>query len=534
MSGAALAVLATLVLGLICLLKIGRREAGLPPGPPTKPIVGNLHHIPIRNAHFQFTTWAKQYGGIYSLKLFHATAVVITDRRLVRGLVDKKGAIYSSRPDFFFARRYVSRDPANIPLVVFLPFGDKLRLCRKLLAQQFNEARVEQQCLPIIEAEATQMLFDFWKRPDDFMMHPLRLTHSVIMTVTYGIRVKHHDGLHEYSEMLEDYVKLIEPSALPPVDLIPWLEYVPQSLWSGSWKNWKSKADESGKAVNAIFTKLAIPVLERRERGVRIESVYDSLLDQWEKGIDLTRRDLDNFAGSLVDAGSDTSSSALRAVIQAMAKYPDIQQRAHKNIDEVVGAARSPQWKDSARLPFIVQIIKETLRWRPIITFMPHATTADDTVNGYFIPKNTTVFLNIWGLNRTPSGPNDSDANMSEFDPDRYANRTHSSPHYAASPEFESRDHYSYGAGRRLCPGIHLAERTLFVAVAKLLWAFEFKEKPGTPIDVDPRTGYTEGAVRSPKPFECEILVRKGRESIIEREFADARDVLGKFENDVV
>jgi hypothetical protein len=63
-----------------------------------------------------------------------------------------------------------------------------------------------------------------------------------------------------------------------------------------------------------------------------------------------------------------------------------------------------------------------------------------------------------------------------------------------------------------------------------LLWAFEFKEKPGKPVDVDPETGFTDGIVRTPKNFECEIRVREGREGVVESEFAEARVVLGKYE----
>ncbi|KAF1939540.1 cytochrome P450 2D18 [Clathrospora elynae] len=530
MAAITLAVAAGILLGLVYLLRVGHREASLPPGPLTKPIVGNLLNVPTTNAHIQFTEWAQQYGGIYSLKLANATAIVLSDRRLIREFIDKKGAIYGSRPDMYVPTRYVARDPANIPLVIFLPYGDKLRLCRKLIMQHFSEGRVEQQYMPLVEAEASQMLFDFWKEPTDLMLHPVRLTNSVVRSLVYNVRTRRAEELRKYTEMFEKYVKLLEPGGIPPVDLLPWLVYVPQCLWTGSWKNWKSKCDEPGKAVNSVFTKLAEPVLERRKHGINLGTFYDFLLDQKEKGVDLTRRDLDIFAGSMVDAGSDTTAAAIRVFIQAMAKYPHIQHRAHKQVDECVGHARSPRWADSSKLPYVTQIVKETLRWRPAAPLMPHATTTDDTINGYYIPKNSTIIINIWGLNNSPADLDSCDTSMSEFNPDRYAKRIKSPSHYAASSDFASRDHYTYGSGRRLCPGIHLAERTLFVAMAKLLWAFEFKETPGAPVDVDPQTGYTEGLIRTPKPFKCEILVRSGREGVIERELANAREVLEKFE----
>lgn len=138
--------------------------------------------------------------------------------------------------------------------------------------------------------------------------------------------------------------------------------------------------------------------------------------------------------------------------------------------------------------------------------------------------------MNVWALNHGPCDVDTCESPMSVFNPDRYETRTHTSAQYAASPDIASRDHFTFGAGRRICPGMHLAERSLFIAVAKLLWAFEFKEKSGKPIDIDPNTGFMDGIVRTPKDFECEIRVREGREGVLEREFAEARDVLVKYE----
>ena len=103
----------------------------------------------------------------------------------------------------------------------------------------------------------------------------------------------------------------------------------------------------------------------------------------------------------------------------------------------------------------------------------------------------------------------------------------------ANSPSYAQRDHYGYGSGRRLCPGIHLAERNLWLAVAKILWAFEFREIEGKPVDVDYRTGYSEGFLCCAKPFEADIRVRGERKGVIEREFETVeREVLGRYESE--
>ena len=150
----------------------------------------------------------------------------------------------------------------------------------------------------------------------------------------------------------------------------------------------------------------------------------------------------------------------------------------------------------------------------------------DDTINDMHIPKGSTIILNVWGLHHDPIRFPNPDV----FDPDRYAGRTLLAPEYAASADFEKRDHYGYGSGRRICAGIHLAERNLFLAMSKLLWAFSFAEKRNEhgeviPIDVDAATGYSEGFLHCPKPFDCEIKPRsEARQKTILQEYSQAEE----------
>jgi cytochrome P450 len=127
-------------------------------------------------------------------------------------------------------------------------------------------------------------------------------------------------------------------------------------------------------------------------------------------------------------------------------------------------------------------------------------------------------------------------SNPSEFIPERYSAHTSLAPEYVASGDWEKRDHYGYGAGRRICPGIHLAERNMFLSIAKLLWAFNFEEDVGVdgkPLmnDSDPVTGYHQGFLYCAKPYGCKPVVRSERirETIV-REFEEAeQNVFSQF-----
>jgi cytochrome P450 family 619 len=86
------------------------------------------------------------------------------------------------------------------------------------------------------------------------------------------------------------------------------------------------------------------------------------------------------------------------------------------------------------------------------------------------------------------------------------------------------------GNGRRLCPGIHLADRNLWHAITKLLWAFNIEPKMDTetkkPIlpDSSVETGYREGLTMCPFDFPAKITVRsEARRQLILKEYADAK-----------
>jgi hypothetical protein len=86
------------------LRNVGKRPNRYPPGPQTVPILGNIHLMPPENIHGQFKKWAEKYGPIYSLVLGTKTSVVLSSADVVKDLLDRRSAIYSSRPEMYISR----------------------------------------------------------------------------------------------------------------------------------------------------------------------------------------------------------------------------------------------------------------------------------------------------------------------------------------------------------------------------------------------------------------------------------------------
>ena len=170
----------------------------------------------------------------------------------------------------------------------------------------------------------------------------------------------------------------------------------------------------------------------------------------------------------------------------AMLAYPETQARAQTELDAVVGRTRLPTFADYAHLPYIRAMVKELLRWRPIAPIIePHRTTEDDWYEGMFIPKGTICYANVWHMNRDPEifGKNTED-----FEPARYLDA--SGGIAPGMSELKKEGHFSYGFGARNCVGRHLADNTLFMNIAILLWAMKIERKKDAsgrflPLDVD-------------------------------------------------
>ena len=113
-------------------------------------------------------------------------------------------------------------------------------------------------------------------------------------------------------------------------------------------------------------------------------------------------------------------------------------------------------------------------------TGTPHCVTKDDWYEGQHIWKGTIILPNLTALSQDP----ELYPEPTEFHPERFAGHNLSAAESAIHPDYRQRDHFHYGFGRRLCPGIHVAEASLFIVIARLLWAYDITAKPGHPLSM--------------------------------------------------
>ncbi|KAH8906486.1 putative cytochrome P450 [Coniochaeta sp. PMI_546] len=508
------AILAVVVAVVTRLLTLGRRPKNYPPGPPTLPIIGNLHQMPTRDAHLQFEKWARLYGPVYSLILGTKTLVVLSSDKAVKDLLDKRSSIYSHRQEMYIGQTLCSGDLR----VLMMPYTPRWRMSRKLVHSLLNVSAAKSY-VPYQVLENKQMLYEMLTQPDGFLESIRRYSNALTTTMVFGWRTPTYedDKMKQLFEGFSDFAELNQTGMAAIVDFFPWLRNLPDFLLPAA-----KKAKELHKREKALYLGHWLKAKEEVRNGT-IKPCFCEDLVTSQRSQGFSDDQAAYISGTLLEAGSDTTSSTLYAFVQAMLLYPEVQRKAQEEIDRVVGLSRLPTMDDDSDLQYIRACMKETLRWMPttILGAVPHAVIQDDYYEGFLIPKNAGVMNNVWSIHMDPS----RHPEPRKFNPDRYRDDRQSLADAAANPEASKRDQFTFGAGRRICPGIHVAERSLFLGMSRMLWAFNIEpaiDDKGQPI-IPNQERLTQGFVCMPEVFQAKITPRsKERADLVIREWKAA------------
>ncbi|KAF1843736.1 cytochrome P450 [Cucurbitaria berberidis CBS 394.84] len=490
------------------------RRRKLPPGPKGLPFVGNLFDFADTEAQrAKVIEWHKQYGDVFYTKIGGTDYIWLSSPKAVKDLMDKRSSIYSSRSPAPLAQDVASAGRRQL----FMQYGAKWRSIRKHSHDLLNlRASVKYQ--PVQDYESKVLLKELMDSPNDFLLINRRYSASVIMLVTYGYRIPSFDDplIKRIYGVLDRFTDMTAPGA-HAIDSFPSLASLPQWMLG----NWRTFGQNIFKEDSAVYLDLWNRLKRETDAGTARDCFTKTfyLNDPAKSGIDDLAAAF--TCGGLIEAGSETTGTTLNNFVLCMVLFQNAQKKAQEELDRVVGGERLPTWEDEENLPYVRGVIKEVLRWRPVNKFgMPHATSEDDWYEGYFIPKGAVAVLNWWAIHYDPT----LHPNPTSFDPSRYLNHTASAAHYMTASDPFSRDHFTYGAGRRACPGIHVAERSLFINVARVLWGFNLKKKAkGNGKEVEVTTRMLPGFFSVPEAFECDIRPRsKGHAEVMKGEFERA------------
>ncbi|KAJ3526568.1 hypothetical protein NMY22_g10111 [Coprinellus aureogranulatus] len=452
------------------------RRLSLPPGPRGLPIVGNILQIPQDQPWVGYDELCRKYGDMVHLNALGMQILVVGTLRRALDLLDKRAANYSDRPSLAVLE-ITKNSEWNFSL---MPYGSRWRLLRRTF-HSFLSPSLIAQYHPIMHEEIHRFLGKLRDKPQDFMDHIRLVFGTIIMRTAYGFDdIGRNEALIKNAEhVVEEVGESIKPTKFL-VNIFPALRYVPSWFLGAGWKrhlNWVAELSEQMRWQPFDDAKANT----NRNYPSISASLIDSLPD--EGGSILKRREAEAIARDVTAmayiAGADTTVSSATALFLALANHPEVQRKAHSEIEAVVGTDRLPGIADRPALPYVHAIVKEIGRWFTVLPMGgPHSSVEDDEYEGYFIPKGTVVMPNIWAIMHDP----DTFDDPFEFKPDRYMKDGQIDP---SVPDAEIA---AFGFGRRICPGRHFSHDTFFLLTAALLSTFTIdppEDEAGNPVPLE-------------------------------------------------
>nr|CAB3475672.1 unnamed protein product [Digitaria exilis] len=475
----------------------GRRRR-LPPSPPGLPILG---HLPLLGPlpHRKLHAMAASHGPVMLLRLGRVPTVVASSAAAAEEVMRTHDLAFASRPRMRMAERLVyGRDMA------FVPYGDYWRQARRVCVLHLLSHRRVQSFRHAREQEAAAMVARVRRRAgeDAAAVNVTALiisyTNGVISRAAFGDdRSFGDDGGEELTKLFADFEELLGTVTIG--DFVPWL------AWIDKLTGLDAKAARTSAQMDALLERIISDHRQRRRRDGRRRreeddghhrDFVDVMLDVNEEaaaqqennygGVVVTFDDvaikaivLDMFA-----AATDTTYTTLVWAMAELINHPDEMRKVQDEVRAAVVSGDGVTEDHLPKLRYLKCVIKETFRLRtPLPLLLPRETMVDTELLGYHVPASSRVIVNAWAIARDPSTWDRPE----EFLPERFAGDDMTAD-YLLGHDFRF---VPFGAGRRGCPGVGFAVPSMELALASLLYHFDW-ELPvgvGSKVEMDELNG---------------------------------------------
>ncbi|XP_058093523.1 cytochrome P450 71A1-like [Magnolia sinica] len=442
------------------------KKLNLPPSPFKLPIIGNLHQLGSL-PHHSLRTLAEKYGPLMLIHFGSIPTLVVSTAEMAQEVLKTHDIDFASRPAFNAGNQllYSCTDMA------LSPYGEYWRQVRKICVTELLSPKRVQTIGFIREEEIAIMVKEIKASCSisavDLTEKFLTLSSSVVSRAALGKKYSEDDkGSSSFAELARDLTILL--GAFCVGDLFPGF----------GWLDVLTGLDGRLKRNNRGLDKFFEQVI-KDHRNSKTKDANDKHIDfvdillrvqrEITTGVQLSE---DNIKATILDmfvAGTETTSATLEWTMTELITNPRTMVKAQEEVRRVIGRKMKVEEKDIVEMNYLKNVIKETLRLHPPAPLLiPHQSISSVTLQGYFIPPKTRVYINAWAIGRDPKlweKPN-------EFLPDRFTN----SPIDLKGNDFQL---IPFGSGRRICPGMTFASYTMEFALANLLYWFDWEFPAG-------------------------------------------------------
>ncbi|KAL3623509.1 hypothetical protein CASFOL_032325 [Castilleja foliolosa] len=437
------------------------QKSKYPPGPPGLPFIGNLHQFDISTPHIYLWRLSEKYGPLMSMKLGSVPLIVVSSPKIAKEILKTNDLAFSSRPRIL-GQVKLSYDRLDI---AFAPYSESWRELRKICVVHLLSNKQVHSFRPIREDEVFRMVKNISDgEVVDLSATMLSLTSTLICKVAFGktegFEMRRFDELMIESQVMQGGFRFVS-------------DYLPLFGWVDRLSGLIARLDKVCKEFDEFYREIIDEHLDqRRWKKVNPDNILDLLIQLKEDKLCSIELTWDHVKAILMDifiAGTDTGAATIVWTMTALMKNPTVMNKLQKHIREIIGEKGKVNEDDLPNLPYLKAAIKESLRlYPPAPLLLPRETLEKCNINGYTIQPKTLVYINAWAIARDPEYWD----NPNEFQPERFLNENVD----IVGQDFQV---IPFGSGRRGCPGISMGLATVEIAVANLLYTFEWEMPPG-------------------------------------------------------
>nr|AKP92850.1 flavonoid 3'5'-hydroxylase [Osteospermum hybrid cultivar] len=439
-----------------------RNPNPLPPGPTPWPIVGNLPHLgPL--PHHTLAAFAKKYGPLIHLRFGFVDVVVASSPAVASQFLRDNDLNFASRPPNSGAKHMAY----NYQDLVFAPYGPRWTMLRKICKDHLFSSKALDNFRHVREEEVailTRILASAGESTVKLSQLLNVCTANTLARMMLDMRL-FGDGngsgdpkADEFKDMVVELMTLAGKFNIG--DFIPMLD----------WMDLQGVTTKMKKVHDRFDSFLDNILDEHKIRKGAHDDMLSTLISLKEgEGGKLSDIEIKALLLNLFSAGTDTSSSSIEWTMAELIRNPQLLKQAQEEMDIVVGRDRLVTESDLTQLTFLHAIVKESFRLHPSTPLsLPRIASESCEVNGYHIPKGSTLLVNIWAIGRHP----EVWADPLEFRPARFLPGGEKPGVNVKVNDFEV---LPFGAGRRICAGMSLALKMVHLLIATLIQAFDWE-----------------------------------------------------------
>ncbi|CAL0301558.1 unnamed protein product [Lupinus luteus] len=449
-----------------------KRFKNLPPGPTPVPIIGNLNLLE-KPLHRFFQRMSKKHGDIFSLWFGSRLVVVISSYSTFQECFTKNDVALANRPHNLVGK-YLSYDYTTVGSA---SYGEHWRNLRRIIS---TDVLSNQRILSfsVIRKDETNRLLRRLAKDSSSDFAKVELT-SKFHNMTYNNMMRMISGKRYYgddSEMIDvEEAKEFRESIAQLLQLLGVAnkaDYLPFLRWF-DFENLDKRCKNTQKRFDTFLNGL---IQEQRSKKEREDSMVDHLLSlQESQPRYYTNEMIKGLILAMLFAGTDSSASTLEWAFCNLLNHPNVLKKAREELDTHVGQDRLLNESDLSELPYLKNIILETLRlYPPAPLLIPHMSSEDITIEGFNVPQGTLVMTNGWGIQRDPRFWSEATC----FKPERF------------EKEGEEKKLIAFGLGRRACPGEFMAMHGVSFTLGLLIQCFDWKRANEEEIDLKEKTWF--------------------------------------------